>query len=234
MDTRNAKSILAALLKAALPERLRESMSIGYHHWKTEAAIARTRQANRKAMDALLNRPGPIRLELGAGSRKLPGWTSIDNNGACDITMSLVDQLPFPDESTEEIYASHVLEHFHHPELLHILSECRRVLKPGGRLRLAVPDAKLYIRDYWARDMRNLDRYMHDRDGYLVLSPIDLVNLVAYDRGSSHEHGYMFDDEGTLALLNHAGFREAAIRPFDPAIDLEVRRTTSLFAEARK
>ena len=53
-----------------------------------------------------------------------------------------------PDETADLIYASHVLEHFGRWEFRAVLAEWRRVLKPGGVLRLAVPDfaacAKLY------------------------------------------------------------------------------------------
>ncbi len=46
----------------------------------------------------------------------------------------------FPDEYADLIYASHVLEHISHNEVLKVLKEWYRVLKKGGILRLSVPD----------------------------------------------------------------------------------------------
>lgn len=226
------KRTAAGALRALLPRPVWESLWVGYRHWLSERAIAAERRANRAVVDQLCRGSDPIRLELGAGTRKLAGWTTVDHNGQCDITMTLADPLPLPDATVEELYASHVFEHFHHPELMRLLAECRRVLKPGGRLRLAVPDAALYVRDYLARDMSHLSSYITEREGYFIHSPIDVVNLVAYDRGAQYEHGYLFDREGVLAVLKLAGFQRCAIREFDPSIDLENRRANSLFAEA--
>ena len=87
-----------------------------------------------------------------------------------------------------------------------------------GRIRVAVPDAEMYIKDYMAKDMSHVDRYIEgrEREGYFIHSPIDIVNLVGYDRGDTHEHGYMFDREAMLVVLGKAGFARAAIRAFEP------------------
>lgn len=77
----------------------------------------------------------PVRLNLGAGNVHLSGFTPIDRK-----TGGEVYPLPYPDNSVEEIVASHVLEHFSHRDVLAVLSDWVRVLKPGGKIRLAVPD----------------------------------------------------------------------------------------------
>ena len=227
------KKVINAV-KKVIPKSLFDALWAGYQHWQLQRKNEHVWGCNMKKVKELLSHNEPIRLELGAGNRKCPGWTTVDNNGMCDITMTLIDKLPFPDGSIEEIYASHVLEHFHHPELMFILSECRRALKSGGQIRIVVPDAALYIRDYIAKDYSHLSHYINDEDGYFVHSPIDLVNLVAYDRFSTHEHGYMFDSDGILKVLSLAGFQRAQIRSFDPSIDLEERRNNSLYAIAYK
>src|SRR5262249_17774155 len=59
------------------------------------------------------------------------------------------DGLRFPDESFEVVYHSHVLEHLPPLDGRRLLRECYRVLKPGGTIRVAVPDleeiARLYL-----------------------------------------------------------------------------------------
>lgn len=80
-----------------------------------------------------------MRLNLGSGLQQIAGWTSydIDPEMGADITGS-VEALPFEDDSIEEIYASHVLEHVEYDSPA--LSEWYRVLVPGGRCTVIVPD----------------------------------------------------------------------------------------------
>lgn len=79
--------------------------------------------------------PGPIRLNIGGGETEIPGFLVIDRKIGLEAY-----PLDWPDNSVEEIRASHVLEHFPHNEIPAVLCEWARVLKPGGRMRIAVPD----------------------------------------------------------------------------------------------
>lgn len=91
------------------------------------------------------------RLHLGCGNRKLDGWINVDvrDEVAPDIVATVRNLDPIDTDSVDTIYACHILEHVPRPELMETLREWRRVLKPGGTLRLSVPDfwtiAELYI-----------------------------------------------------------------------------------------
>jgi ubiquinone/menaquinone biosynthesis C-methylase UbiE len=93
-----------------------------------------------------------MKLALGCWKRNYgKDWTHVDlaNLPHIDIK-SNVKSLPMvPTESCELVYASHVLEYFDRTQVLKVLTEWHRVLKPGGVLRLGVPDfeamAKLYV-----------------------------------------------------------------------------------------
>jgi SAM-dependent methyltransferase len=77
-----------------------------------------------------------IKLNLGSGFQKIPGFENRDRKLGSEIY-----PLPeFADSSVEEIRASHCLEHFSHRETLAVLKEWVRVLKPGGNLKVAVPN----------------------------------------------------------------------------------------------
>ncbi len=60
-----------------------------------------------------------------------------------DIVADASDLSMIPDGAAEELYASHVLEHFAFPRTVLVLAEWARVLAPGGTLKVAVPDMAL-------------------------------------------------------------------------------------------
>lgn len=82
------------------------------------------------------------KLHIG-GREKRPGWEILNINPGPDVDHlgDAIDLSQFPDGTFAEVYASHVLEHFDYKEaLVAALREWRRVLVPGGTLRLSVPD----------------------------------------------------------------------------------------------
>lgn len=76
-----------------------------------------------------------LKLNIGSGDIKLDGYTNLDGKFGDDIT-----HLKYPNNSVDEIYASHVLEYFDQFECIDVLREWNRVLKKGGIIRIAVPD----------------------------------------------------------------------------------------------
>jgi predicted SAM-dependent methyltransferase len=187
----------------------------------------------RRAAERLLARGGPIRLELGSGPRVgMEGWISVDLNVSADIQHDLTKPLPLPDESVDAIYSSHMLEHFTYPRpMLDLLHDCRRVLKPGAALKVAVPNARIFLDAYRDPAPFDCEKFCTEEVGLHFTSRIDVVNFIAYLGG---EHKFMFDEENLPRVLEEAGFRDAHTRGFDPSIDVARRRHESLYAEAVK
>ena len=81
------------------------------------------------------------KINLGCGNNTEEGWINIDMSPTIpniDICMDLeTEKLPIPDNSIDEIKAIHVLEHISNLKL--VLTECSRVLKPGGEFTIIVP-----------------------------------------------------------------------------------------------
>jgi hypothetical protein len=82
-----------------------------------------------------------VKLNIGCGGRRIDGYTGVDavQRPAADI-VARADSIPLPDASVEEIMAIHLFEHFYRWECEGVLAEWRRLLIPGGRLVLEMPD----------------------------------------------------------------------------------------------
>lgn len=89
-------------------------------------------------------------LNLGCGSHYNEDWVNVDfvSTGAGVIGHNLKNGIPFNDNSFEVVYHSHVLEHFTKHDGKKFLTECYRVLKPGGIIRVAIPDLQKIIEQY--------------------------------------------------------------------------------------
>lgn len=89
----------------------------------------------------MANRTASVRLNIGCGFGHLEGWVNIDKDprSAADRLMQAWD-LDFPDGSVTEIRALQLVEHLGFFKAAYFLSECWRVLRPGGELLLETPD----------------------------------------------------------------------------------------------
>lgn len=81
-------------------------------------------------------------LNIGAGDHPLDGWTNADVARAWPFIVYLDATKPFefPDDEWDRIYSEHMIEHITFAEGCHMLRECYRVLKPGGRIRITTPN----------------------------------------------------------------------------------------------
>jgi len=124
------------------------------------------------------------KLHLGCGKRILPGYINIDlYRPEADLQLDITDLRPFADNSVDEIYLNAVFEHLYTFQHRKALSEWRRVLRPGGLLRIdSTPDfdevIKAYIRKAKGNtraifDIEEVMRYTHgaycadDKDGQM-------------------------------------------------------------------
>lgn len=89
-------------------------------------------------------------LNLGCGSRFIDGWTNLDiapmspKVQKCDLLRGI----PCADYTFDFVYHSHLLEHIPAAKNAAFLGECLRVLKPGGVIRVVVPDLENIAREY--------------------------------------------------------------------------------------
>ncbi|MFO1390202.1 class I SAM-dependent methyltransferase [Cellvibrio sp.] len=168
------------------------------------------------------------KLEIGSGPKKRDGWLTLDYCEGADVFWDLNKKLPFPDNCFNEIYSSHVLEHFKYPQLIALLCELHRVLKPGGKMLISVPDINLYISSYLNNSNINLLRY---KPAIISECRIDILNYIFYMDGHHH---IMLDAENLSLFTKMAGFNNFEKRPFNHELDPPERDYESFYAVCYK
>lgn len=134
-----------------------------------------------------------LNLNLGGGVEPLPGFINIDvKSNPPGIVYPLED---YEDETVDCIRASHILEHFSHSKVEKVLTEWVRVLKPGGLLKISVPDFKKIAEIYVNGEQGNIQ-------GWVMGGHKD-----QYDH-----HGSLFDSKALVQLFHAVGL--IGIRPW--------------------
>ncbi len=139
-----------------------------------------------------------MKLHLGCDKRFIPGFIHIDLADYPHINHRHdIRSLPMIDDATVDlIYVCHALEYFDRVEVLGILKEWRRTLKPGGKLRLAVPDFESLISVY--QKTGELSKIIGPLFGRW---PIPGAGLTIY-------HRTVYDFASLRAVLEAVGFDE--------------------------
>jgi SAM-dependent methyltransferase len=181
-----------------------------------------------------------MRLNLGCGSQVLAGWINVDYSLGARLSKlplfglvnrwlrlfnlqwdqrivlhDLCKPLPWADESVAEIYSSHTLEHLSRSDGRRLLTECRRVLRPGGVLRILVPDLRHVVDSYLA--------------GRIAADEFVEQLGVVYESGGGrlkrrlapffqYPHKCMYDEPKLVAILTELGFAAGGRQAFDSAI----------------
>ncbi|KHK02922.1 glycosyltransferase [Desulfovibrio sp. TomC] len=116
-------------------------------------------------------------LNLGCGGTHHPAWTNIDFTPMPPDVLGydLGREIPFPDNTFQAVYHSHLLEHLPKRTAPLFLAQCLRVLQPGGVLRLAVPDLEGIARAYLATvdGLEHGQPEAEDRHAWMVVELVD-------------------------------------------------------------
>jgi predicted SAM-dependent methyltransferase len=130
-------------------------------------------------------------LNLGCGRRFHPAWTNVDfvAVGSAVLVHDLRKGVPFPDGEFDLVYHSHLLEHFDRSYALRLLRECFRVLKPGGTIRIAVPDLERIVKTYLQALERSLEGDEMWRHNYEWIM-LELYDQTVRERSSGEMGAY--------------------------------------------
>jgi ubiquinone/menaquinone biosynthesis C-methylase UbiE len=191
-------------------------------------------------------------VNVGCGSSGLEGWVNIDcfPNEGVTCVRDCRTYLPLAPGSARGIFTEHFLEHLdYYEEAPRFLTDCRRVLQPGGVLRVIVPDGAKYLRAYTDGDLpsmrafsplASMDASSDDRPFSTLKEVVPFrtkMEVVNFHFRQSGQHRFSYDDETLATLLRDCGFEDVTKRDFrssalsELAIDSDSRAPESLVME---
>lgn len=122
-----------------------------------------------------------IKINLGCGWRDFgPDWIHIDGGDYPHLDSKDIFNLPYEDNSIDLIYASHVLEYFNREEAKEVLTKWYSKLKPGGVIRLAVPDFEVLAQLYIGKKLP-LQRILGPLYGQMSMGEETIYHKTTYD-----------------------------------------------------
>ena len=167
------------------------------------------------------------KLHLGAQHNLLQGWLNSDlyPYRRDVIHLDATKLFPFDHCVFDYVFSEHMIEHITYPEGLNMLKECHRILKPGGKIRIATPDllflVKLYRPDKtplqrayieWSIDAHNIQSAGSYEDTFVI-------NKFVRDWG----HTFIYDERVLRLALEQVGFTNVVRRELHESEDEELK-----------
>ncbi len=158
-------------------------------------------------------------VNIGCGPVFHPDWLNLDVEPV-DAVVQRFDArkpLPFDDASVDVIYHSHLLEHLGRVEAHRFVLECFRILRPGGTMRVVVPDLEGIARAY----LSALDEVRKGEDETLYeWTRLELIDQLVREKSGGEMAEYLKRlDPGRARLV-----RTRAGTEIDGHIDLARRK----------
>src|SRR5690606_27546526 len=118
-------------------------------------------------------------------------------------------RFPFEDATFDFVYTEHMIEHLSYAQGLHLLAESYRVLRPGGRIRVATPNIRFLIDLYRAEPSELQRAYVTwATQTFNPTAPFPQATFVVNTFFRSWGHAFIYDEPILRDALKRTGFRE--------------------------
>jgi predicted SAM-dependent methyltransferase len=166
--------------------------------------------SNRTIAARYLAQSNEPKLNIGCGDHLLSGWLNTDYDPQLPTVMYLDARHRFPikEETFDYIFSEHVIEHISYWDGLSMLTECFRVLKRSGKIRISTPDLAFLI-ELTKPDKSDLQRaYIKwAANTFIPGAPDDnevfVINNFVRDWG----HTFIYDENTLRGAMTSAGFK---------------------------
>ncbi|MBI3876816.1 MAG: methyltransferase domain-containing protein [Verrucomicrobia bacterium] len=177
-------------------------------HIKADVRKVRWWFGRRRTIESYCAAHSVPKLQIGCGKNSLPGWLNTDlSPRPGQVYLDATRPFPFAVAGFGCIFTEHTIEHLTYEHGAFMLGECFRVLKPGGKIRVATPNL-VNICSLVARPdgevhtnyiKATVDKHM-TRIG--IYKPAFVVNNFFWDFG----HYFVYDPDTLRLALEKAGF----------------------------
>jgi predicted SAM-dependent methyltransferase len=211
-----SRRVVEITLKQIRPT-LGEAFLTGQHFAGRQA-----RAIGRRALDPLrirryLQAQVVRKLQIGAGPNPLRGWLNTDllpdtypEHRNEIVFLDATRPFPFLDLTFDYVFSEHQIEHIPEPAAHSMIKECFRVLRPGGRLRIATPDLAAIL-DLYEEPLNKTEQHYVEWVMTTFRPNIGSGNKRCYvinHMFTDHKHEFIYDFETLSAIFAEAGFAE--------------------------
>jgi predicted SAM-dependent methyltransferase len=218
-------------LKSYLKERMPVGLQQAIRDLRRELMIIKLHRNGCRSARKYANAKS-LKLNIGCGANRKTGWVNIDLGRNVDLTLDMRESIPLSDGSAQMIYSEHFFEHLDYPrDAVHFLSECFRILEPGGIFSVGVPDTRWPLRDYAGNGDGGYVEAMEAKRWHPDWCRTRMEHINYHFRQNG-EHRFAWDFETMQQALRDAGFVEINQREYRPEIDTETRALGTLYVDA--
>ena len=161
-----------------------------------------------RRMDKYVSGAGEKKLNLGCGENVLAGWLNVDFDPLSDevVYLDATTRFPLPDGVFDFIFSEHMIEHVSYAHAEHMLRECFRIMKAGGRIRISTPDL-MFLMDLYRDDKSQLqEEYVRRTAEEAGIKAVDTHVINRFVREWGHQ--FIYDEKALRIALEQAGFAE--------------------------
>lgn len=189
-------------------------------------SLRRSAWYKRRLISSYLAKHRPAKLHIGCLEHPLSGWLNTEYGWGPPRGVLYLDAtqvFPLDSNCFDYIFSEHMIEHVPLAGALNMLTECYRVLKPGGRIRISTPPLE-FLLDLMTRPSADHLRYAeyHYRE-HLPDAPLKVPAAIVNDYYRAWGHQFVHDRQSLATLLLKAGFVNLQEFPINVSGDEHLR-----------
>ncbi|MGA3334526.1 MAG: methyltransferase domain-containing protein [Terracidiphilus sp.] len=163
---------------------------------------------DKRRMAGYLAGAGAKKLNLGCGENILKGWLNVDFDPVSKevVNLDATERFPLPDRVFDFVFSEHMIEHVSYAQAEHMLRECFRVMKAGGRIRISTPDFKFLVELYRGDKSPLQEEYVRRAAEEPGVKALDTHVINRFVREWGHQ--FIYDEKALRIAMEAAGFAE--------------------------
>lgn len=180
--------------------------------WHFKRGFGRT---DKRIIETYFSEQSVRKLHIGCGRNFLDSWLNSDRfpTARNNLHLDATEQFPFANEQFDYIFSEHMIEHISYEQGIRMLSECYRVLKKNGKIRISTPNLAFLI-DLYATNKSELQisyiKWSAQEHPNLRTAPYPddafVINNFVRDWG----HKFIYDEKTLRSAFERAGFSRIA------------------------